>query len=356
MVEAKEGQIKNLADLNKIVEETLDQATSSIHNEEPEVVVEPKKEEPALPEVKDEKKVEEPDVKPEKVEQPVIPAFTPNLKFKVYDEEKEFDPLFVPLVKDEESYKKVKEFHEKAYGLPKVKEKLEKTREEKQKIEDEFSKVYSEHSTLNQAVNELLNLKDQDLDLFFKKLNVPQMQVVNLVKKWIDLEQSPQAKQAYEANMQSTMQNMQLQQQAITQQAQLEAMMRKQHEAELALALQDQEIKQVQDNLDAKMGAGFFMEQVKAYGQQTYLTQGKNLTPIEAISHIASKFKPFVSVGQASVPNTQPIVSQPITQPAKPVASIPNIKGSGSSPVSKRFKRITDLENEYDSISGKVGA
>ena len=77
-----------------------------------------------------------------KGEQVEKPAYTPNYKLKVYDEEKELEDKFLKdLIKDPESEKKVKEIAQKYLGFDTVKSRHEKVKSEYQTFKEQAEPV-----------------------------------------------------------------------------------------------------------------------------------------------------------------------------------------------------------------------
>src|SRR5574343_1562020 len=66
---------------------------------------------------------------PEASVEPEVPAYQPTYKFKVKDQELEFDDLFKPLVTSKEAEAKIREFHEKYHGIEEVKKHRDEIRQ-----------------------------------------------------------------------------------------------------------------------------------------------------------------------------------------------------------------------------------
>jgi hypothetical protein len=274
--------------------------------------------------------------------QAVAPQYTPNFKFKVYDEEKEFDEMFRGLVKDAETEKKVREFHEKAFGLDYQKPKYER-------LKNEHSELSTKYSNIDASLKQLSTLvRENDLGAFFEAINIPKNMVFNFVKQELEkMSAPPEQRQQMDEFERIRRENMMLRQQTehINSRYETESLQAKQ--LELDTTLSRPEIANFSANYDAKMGKGAFRNAVIERGLLTYHTTGQQIPVMQAVQEAMNHWSPFFQ-GQSNGQMEQTPTAQP--QAAKP--SLPNVGGRSSSPIKQGPRSIEDLHKARAQITG----
>jgi hypothetical protein len=326
-------------------EKTLEQKLEELKNQ-----VEPSETEPAQP--------VEPSAQPtEQVEKPAQDVYTegekaeskptdyqPNYKFKVYDEEKEFDEWVRPYVtKDTED--KVRDLYTKAYGLDGVKSKLEKTREELANNEVRYGQ-------LNTGLLEVQKMIESgDLENFFKVINVKDDAIYEYVRNRLAYEQAdPEARQRHDQEAEMRRQNMLLQRQNELLNQQVVGGTYDYHARELEQTVSQPQVAEFAKRFDEKFGNGSFIDEVTQVGLYNYRKNGVDLTVPQAVDTVLKKytaFEPQQQVAQMPQGNgiPQKIITKTITK-----NTIPNT--GGDSNVSPTQKEITSLA-EIEAIAAK---
>lgn len=257
-------------------------------------------------------------------------GYEPNLKFKVMDEEHEFDPFLRDVITDADTEKKVRELYEKAYGLDHVKPKFQQTKEEYKNLKQEYDGFMSEVSDLRD------DYKNRDFDSFFKKLAIPKEDIL----KWVYEEARyqelpPEQRQAYDAKRQAEQQarqlgkqNQQLQEYYTQQVTQAKAYA-------LNTALEQPSMRQIVQQFDARAGRpGAFRDEVINRGEFAWFQRKEDIPPEQAIQEVltlagmtpGSVQQPLQSHGAGSAGNgynQQPQQQAPKRRPP----SIPNLDG-----------------------------
>lgn len=282
----------------------------------------------------------------EKPQAPVAPAYTPNLKLKVYDQEKELDdPFLKSLIKDADSEKKVKEIAQKAMGFDTVKE-----------IHDKLRTKFNDYETQTQPIvqyyNEASNLLQKgNLEGFFELLQIPDDVIFKYaVKKAEEAQLAPEQQQQIQYQKQLAKERESLANQNQSLQSQQQQQLSQFRNQELGWMLQRPDVTTVQQAFDAKNGPGAFRQAVIQKGLAHYAsTNGReDLTAEQAVMEVVKMLGPFVQ--QASV-NGQP-AAQPnglIPQTGAPPI-IPNVTGKSSSPVKKQVRSIADIKKRAEEI------
>ena len=261
------------------------------------------------------------------------PAYNPNFKYKVHDQEKEFDELFRPLVKDADSEKKVREIHEKLFGFEVIKPKYEARTQELETLKKEYFPVKEGITQLKEWV------KAKDFDSFFQGCNIPE----NMIMEWVAQKLRyqglpPEEKERYDRQTQLERENAELKKasqgyQSESQQARVAA-----RETELNTVLQSPEVNSVMQAFDSQAGkTGAFREEVILRAQALYFQTGKDVSAKEAVD---SLMRLRGASGPAQTTPATP--TNPQIQQTKP-AAIPNIKSRGGSPVKKNPTSFEEL-------------
>lgn len=266
--------------------------------------------------------------------------FVPDFKFKVHDEEMEIDEFYRPLIKDKDSLEKVKTMHLKAMGLPKVQEGRDRYKKERDDYLSRYTDVNQKFTTQTEQMLALKRVLEQDPETAMQALGIPEKAVINYAKRILDLHDAdPQTRTEMENRRKRDMEYYQLQSENQRLNQMYASQAEYQHNLSLEAALGDPDIASVAKEVDAKLGPGKFMEEVKFLGNHLFQSKGY-VPPENVVPMVAQKYKAFVSSQQNSH----------IQQPAnggqvKPKTVIPNI-GSGApvSPTKKKFKTVEELQ------------
>lgn len=269
--------------------------------------------------------------------QPIVPAFTPNFKFKVMDKEHELDEMFRPLVKDQATEKKVKELFEKSMGFDFAKPKHEAAKVELAKLRDETTQFQSQLSEIRDDYNR------NDFDGVFKKLGIPEEKILQwLVDKAKYNELPQEQRQILDSKRQAEERATQLEKQHSQVNQGYEGLQAQVKRMELERVLDRPEVKGFSDAFDAKAGTpGAFWNAVVEHGQMVSATRKIDLTADQAAKEVMSRYGMFYQPQAAQQGSPQaPVI--PAAQNKPPV--IPNISGRSQSPMDKKPNSIEDLK------------
>jgi len=259
------------------------------------------------------------------------PEYQPNFKFKVMDQEKEFDEWLRPVVKDADTEKKVRELLEKAYGLDHQKPKFE----ERTKQLEETTKNYE---LLRSAAEEAFTFRDKgDLDRFFEVTSVkPEAVYQWVLDKMKQMELPEEQRQVYNKFDETRRQNYLLERQLQDVARREEALSVQARTTELQNALQSPEISHVARVYDETQGqTGKFEQLVIKCGRDAWRDEKRELTVEQAVQSAISLIgKAYQQPGQAN--GTQ-------TEAEKPLPTIPRVAGKSVSAIRKSPTSINDL-------------
>lgn len=281
------------------------------------------------------------------------PPYQPNLSYKVRNQEKKFDDWLVPVIKDADTEKKVRELHEKAYGLEYVKADRENIQKEhhslKQDVQQRLQPVF-------ETAQQIVHFRDQgNLPAVFKLLGVQNQDVFKWALNFANM--SPEARQQMEQNANTGLEayGAQRQYQSAEHQAIQQSADFKVREFGM-MSKYDPQVSAAVSDFDQQHGQGAFFEQVKRTGLYYYQTQGRDLSVEEAVGEVMKLFgrgqqaAPLSVVnGGAPSPAAQPnMVSTPQAPTPKPV--IPGIQGSGASPVKRVVSSFADVRKRAEEL------
>lgn len=286
--------------------------------------------------------------------EPVKPAYVPDYKLKVFDEEKELDdPFLKSLIKDADSEKKVKEIAQKYLGYENIKE-------YKSKVEGE----YKQYKEVAQPVMEYYNTADQmlrkdDLESFFKLVNIPDQKIFEYaVKKAEEMQRPFEERQAIQ-------QQKQIQRERDYYQAQNQGLLTEQQRQlsefrrqELNYVMARPEVDSIAKAWDAKNGPGSFLELVREKGLAHHLaTNGKeDLSAAQAVEAVVKRISPFVTPTNPSATPANQVGqnSQGLIQQAGQPPIIPNVTGKGASPVRRQVRSVADIKKRSEELSNSA--
>lgn len=271
--------------------------------------------------------------------------YTPNFKYRVYDQEKEFDPKLQALITDKASEDTIRDLVTKAEGLDVLKP-------THQRIVQDRDKIASERNALSANANRIMGLRDSNRRLFFAELGVTDQMLVAAAREiadaqdpenpsgWTQFQQMRQAEwNAHVANLQNS------QTQANANQSAVQA-----HEQALQRAFSAPHVSTFAQRFDALHGQGAFREAVEARGNFLYHQRGYVDPQLVAEDVIAFQSKGMALTPAPATPTpgstVTPAGGTPAVRPRP--KGLPNVgRGRAStSPIGKRPKNVKELK-EY---------
>lgn len=275
----------------------------------------------------------------EPVEQEV-PPYTPSMKYKYEGKELEIDEFFKPLLTNEEAEKRIRELSEISMAFPKYKEAYQ-----------EYQEVVPHYQSLIGELQELGQLRQQNLPEFLGKFNVQPQDVLeaidpNLIKQHVaklfaleDL--TPEQRAAYNQQQEqlrraqaAQVENQRLQQQLFERDVE-------QRSFQLEQMMGTSEAKDFQSKFDSFYGNGAFRNEVIQAGLIAFKLEGRDISPQEAMKKVVDKFGPVLKA------QTPQVVG---TKTGEKVKVIPNVPTRPASPGKMRPKSLDDIRKLADSM------
>lgn len=270
-----------------------------------------------------------------------VPAYTPNFKFKVKDKELDFEDWAKNSIKDPETEKRIRELHEKAYGLDEVKN-------HRETIQTQYKELATKHQRLEGSVNVLGQLaKQKRYGEFFQALGIPENDVLGYavdVLKYREL--PPEQKRAIEEQRMREQQLAALEAQTQEQHTQMQTLAQQYKANEMNFVMSRPDISQVAQNYDARVGKpGAFQRAVIERGAYHEMMNQTSISAEQAVNEVIQLIGGTAAM-QAPNPvqmsNTSATQGGILKQEQKP--TIPAFAGqSGKSPAKKVFTRIEDI-------------
>lgn len=263
------------------------------------------------------------------------PAYEPNFKFKVMDQEHEIPEAFRTIIKDSDSEKMAREIFEKAYGLDHVKPKYEMTKKELEELRNEYNPIKGDLEILSQL------LKNKDYGPFFQSFGLTDEDIINHAMSVLEYHQlPPEKRQAMDAQKAQSLKYYKAQQELdVMKQQQAQQELNTVHQ-ELQSFVKQPHIQGIADSFNARAGQqDAFERAVIAHAQNHFAQTKQDLSVQQAIE---SFIKLFGLVGQPSQAPAQ--AGAPASaQPAERKATLPKGGTSTASPVKPKVKTIDDL-------------
>lgn len=289
----------------------------------------------ALDEANEEEVEEDGGDEGEEAEEETEGEYKPAGKYKVLDEEHEFDPKLKKfLTKETEPI--IRELYEKAHGIEAIKTSRAQVTRERDEVRGNYNNIIGE-------VGRIMNYKRSgDLQSFFESVQLDDQTVAKYILEKVRISQLPPEQQAVynereqlRKRMNHLEQNFQTAQ-ATGQNAEVQARV-----TELDSVLSTGDSSQIAKAFDARNGKGAFKQAVMEHGAQKWYATKKDLSPSEAVES-------FVKMTGLSVPKGQPKPGADATKRvvARPkVKTIPNYGGGQASvTATKKPKSIEDLK------------
>src|SRR5688572_6863826 len=263
----------------------------------------------------------------QEVDVPSEPSkYEPNFKFKVMDEEKEFDEFLRGVVKGKEEEEKLRDLYTKAHGLEANKKTLETYKEKVEKhyapIENQYNQVMANLGYLDTMVQK------KDYQSFFDTLKISKQDILKYALDLVKYEELPPEQKAQIDHQREVERNnaMLLSQQQSTQ-SQVQEYAVQVRTLQLNNELMKPEVTSFVQSFDTKAGKpGAFREQVIRHANLAYYQNQMDLPVEQAVKEVMALY------GNLVAPQMQPPQQTPTPQAQQRPPVIPNVQSSGNSP------------------------
>lgn len=273
----------------------------------------------------------------EGTETPEPPQYTPNFKFKVMDEEKEFDEFIRGAVKDKEHEEKLRDLYTKAYGLEHHKQTHESLKKKVEThyrpLEDNYTQTMNSLRYLDQTVQK------KDYQTFFDTLKIPRQDILKYALDLVKYEElPPEQKAAVDRQRQVEQYNERLAQENQSYQSQAQDYAVQVRTMQLNNELMNPNHNSFVQSFDAKAGKpGAFREQVIRHAELSFYRNQTDIPVEQAVREVMALYGNLVTPQALPTQQTQ----APQVQQKPPV--IPNVQSSGNSPAKVVPNSLADL-------------
>lgn len=270
------------------------------------------------------------------------PMYSPNHKFKAQGKELEFDDWAKGAAKDAATESKIRDMHEKAYGLDSVKQ-------ARQALQAELQETQEKLSSTDRAIDTIAEYaKVKDWDSFFESLNIPKNDVLKYALELVKREQlPPEQREQWEASRNSQQELKRLQEQNAQMQSE-----KAQHQVDKRSGELDNEISKTGTS-DLAEAYNNGMQDPNAFRNfvirigQAYASQGQDISAEQAVNEATRQLRASQSQTRQE-PTTQQ--GKNVVPPSKkPV--LPNIQGRGTSAVKSSVRSLDDLRAKAKELS-----
>jgi hypothetical protein len=265
--------------------------------------------------------------------------YTPNYKFKVMDDELEFDEKIRSVITSKEQEEHLRDLYTKAHGVPKLKETIDKKSKDYEDITGRYSTVEAEYNQLREGIDKLGHLSKKDFGLFQKSMSINDDAILDRAAEILEYRRADTDEQRrLDQIQQDKLRGYQSQNEAEYYRKQNDEFRQFKIQYELDQAIVSPEISEFAKQFDSKMGGDAFKRKVAAYGASVWNQSRQYIAPLEACRAIASEYKVFFNEQNPASSNPNPTVSREAPKP------IPNLgTGTSVSPTKRKFKSIDDI-------------
>jgi len=283
------------------------------------------------------------------------PAWEPDYKYKVRDTEHEIEDWARPFIKDEATQKKFTDLYTRGHGL-------EIAKTEREEVQTKYDNLEQSLGILNGYVKQYYENPQQGAQAasqFIDALGLPKQMFLQYALSELKYnELSPEQKVEVDAQRQqhSQVQQLQMQNQQLTEQYTQTAV---NHRAmELNSALADVNVQTVSRNYDTQLGReGAFFDLVVERGIYHDKVNGQDIPVEQAIREAAQMIGASIQAGTPPVPQPQTgqqVGTPPVQQHAQKKPVLPNISGQGSaSPVKRVVNSIDDIRKRHAELTAQ---
>lgn len=280
-------------------------------------------------------------------QQEETPAYEPNHKYKVYDQEKDFPEPLKVLVKDKETEEYVRGLLSKADGLDEMKPRHQETVRER----DTFK---SQVDFYKNDINRVLTLRDKQPHLFAAELGITDDWIIKVARELVNAKETPEAQHDFNERRRTSIDTYNAGLEAQNQRVQAGQEFASAHQQQMNMALSHPDVASFQSQFDALHGLGSFQEEVRKHGYYHFEKtarangRGENLSPMDCVKSVVEFHKKMFTPAssQGGTKSSDKTVATTKREAVKP---IPNIgKGRNASPVGRRFKNLKEMRAYVD--------
>lgn len=261
-------------------------------------------------------------------------GYTPSTKYKILDEEHEFDPKLKGAL-NKETEPIIRELYEKAHGLDAVKASRERVTQEREEIRGNYNNLVGE-------VGRIINYKKAgDLQSFFESVQLDDNTIAKYILEKAQIAQLPPEQQAVYNERETLRKRMNALEDNFRNVQTVSSNQSVQDRvAKLDTHLGDSKVQPYRESFDARNGKDAFKNAVMEYAAAKWHATQQDLTVDQAVQG-------FIKMSGLQVPKGQPkpgpnankrVVSKP------QVKTIPNYGGSQASITAQKPKSIADLK------------
>lgn len=296
--------------------------------------------------------LEEKEETPEKDEapEPEEQEYTPNLQYRVGQEDREFDERVRGYITDKESEDYFRDLFSKAGGLELSKSRHTEKEKQWQQTHTDYGNLQNQWNQVKTTLENINVLKGEDFGTFQKVWEIPDSVILQRASEIVKIINDPQAQAAESRIFADRIGSLQ-QQQQMSQNGQYQQQLHRQlHDMKMHSAMTSPDIQKFSHEYDRRVGIqGAFQEEVNRLGSQEF-SAGRYLDPQVAVSQAHARLNKLIgSFAPSPVPESQVQVDRDPNKVTR--APLPNL-GSGrtGTAVQKKLKSINDLRKLANSM------
>lgn len=275
------------------------------------------------------------------------PAYTPNLTYKAYGQEKKFPDWASAVVTTPEVEGEMRTLFAKADGLDEMKPKFQEAAQQR----DQFKGVVDEHVG---RVQRLMTLRDKAPAQFFEEMGVPDELILRHARRIVEAREDPAMGEAFNAQREAERMRYALPEPAAPP-AQLDPVAVTLHQQEVTRTFADPAVKGYAANFDKLHGEGAFQRQMNERGSSYHRTQnGRYVPPSQLAQELMTHFGSAFATQPAPSPIPAPAAgggapasaARTPSAPARP-KTVPRVgHGANASPAAVRLKSLDEVKKK----------
>ncbi len=248
-------------------------------------------------------------------DQETVEEYNPNLKYKVYSEEREFDDLLKPLVKDKETEEHFRTMLSKSGSFDVLKGKYE---DQKGRYDGVQKKVKEYEDTFG-LLDDIA--KDGDIESLLDTFKIPKEKAFEYVQSSLKLQDMDDSERdQYTRSNEAIRENRQLRREMEQHRSTQQQLELQRTQQEISDVINNPEVKDIVGSVDKRYGDGHFMKLLRAEGYDEYKRTGRDPHPLNVARKLAKTYAVDFADQQKSKPRPK---------------SLPNVSGSAAQPMKK---------------------
>jgi hypothetical protein len=287
-----------------------------------------------------------------------VEAYVPNTKYSVHNKEKEFDPIFKPIITSKEVEDKIRTLHAKADGLEAVQHARDNWKNQYEEVKKEVDTIITPARMLYQRGQEYIEKGDMESAIQCitgsMKNVYTEDEILAAANLIAETKLHPESKGKVERDLRFHQDSIAQSRERETIDSQRLELESREVAAELDYFFKQPEVVKVKEVYDRIHGDGSFFKKVGNYGHTMSLQMGKTYPAAKAIEDMVKEYAPFAQTQAQPVTASPQVKVQDKVVTPNNVDKIPNLRPTASVGKKSQVSSVADLDSRIAQMEKEI--